>query len=668
MADSAQKSDYKVTALLDLHKSDDATLLIQSHQAVAEYHEPYMAERERCHDFVNGDPWTDEEKEVAEQKKKALIEFNKLKTSERTFIGAMIQQRYDVKPAPREPTDQNKADLYTALYHWTADVTDTRYKDPGLVRDAWAGGNAWQETYVVVTPGRKPRLVVENQNPFAIYPDPNRRDLVNNHDCEFIDRVPWLSRAQLCDAYPEHEAEITDALPDPTSITYEKGKKYADRVHEWQNYRNGKYKVIERFYKVRKKLYYTLGDDGRQDIGYDLEAKDRAAFKEDFPNRALHVEREEYLFLAVAVPAMGGKYLYNGPYQYQPRDPATGRIMFTLVELVDEDLDGQPSGHVKHQMGPIRLINSMMTNQLFAAKNAAGQSHTVDADAFDDTELKDLKENHQDGSRTFVKKAGSKIEGSGVHLIEQGGAARDTSAVVNFAAAFQEEVSSTPPSMKGQSEGNVAGVLNEQRIQQAYVQNAGFTNNFMGFLTRRARLWKAIWKEFLTYEEVIRVLEKKDDSDPDWIAINEIAMDAFGNQVVQNSLDDADLWDLTFEDSWKSPTVRDKVRQQIIQLKQNASTQQDPVLSAVLDYYFLQLSDAPQDLKKTVREHSQVLKAQEAEKQAMEAQKATLEQARVMQDIATQEAQATTQAPLPTPSRQPEGARSAPRPMEAALA
>jgi len=156
--------DYKYSSVLDLHRSDNANTLIRSHESVVAFYEPKMAVRELCHDFVKGNHWTDEERETARQKKKALVEFNKLKTSERTFVGSIIQQRYDVKPAPREPTDQNKADVYTAMYHWTADVTDVRYKDPGLVRDAWAGGNAWQESYVEITPGRKPRIIVENQN------------------------------------------------------------------------------------------------------------------------------------------------------------------------------------------------------------------------------------------------------------------------------------------------------------------------------------------------------------------------------------------------------------------------------------------------------------------------------------------------------------------------
>lgn len=646
-----------MSSVLGMHQDQDAIKLIRHHEAVMEFYGEAMDKRELCHNYLRGNPWTDEEREAAEAKRKALIEFNSLKTSERTFVGNIIQQRYDVKPAPREPTDQDKSDIYTAMYHWTADITDSRYKDPGLVRGAWAGGNAWQESYVEITPGRKPRIILENQNNFAMYPDPNRRDLVHNTDCEFIDRVSWLDRYTIADAFPDKEKEVLEALrEDVVTFRYDQDSVYADRGHEWKNYRNGKYKVVERFYKVRKKLWFGVDDAGsRIDLGYDIPQDEREQFKEDYPGHSLHMEREEYLYLAIVAPSMGQDYLYNGPYHCQPRDAVTTRIMFPFVELVDEDLDGDPSGHVEHQIGGIKVVNSLMVNKLYQAKNAAGQSHVVETDFFTPDELDDLMENHQDGARTFKKKTGAG-PGSGVMLIEQGKVAPDNDSALEFAANFVQEVSSTPPSMKGISEGNVPGILNEQRIQQSFIQSQGFTNNYMGFLTRRAKLWKYYWKEFFDAEEVIRVLEKKDENDPDWIAINKIVIDEFGNPQKHNALDDGDAYDVTFEDSWKSPTVRDKVRQQIIQLQQNAAVQQDPTLNTFLTYYFLQLSDAPQELKSMVKEHSAVIAQAEAQKRQMEEDAAMLEQQSQMQDIAQKEAEGTAMAPpgqpMP-PSRAP---------------
>ena len=99
--DKTAQEDYRFSSVLDLHKTDDAGILISSHESVVEFHVPNMETREMCHNYLAGDPWTEEEREVARQKKKPLTEFNPLKTSERTFVGNIIQQRHILEPEPR---------------------------------------------------------------------------------------------------------------------------------------------------------------------------------------------------------------------------------------------------------------------------------------------------------------------------------------------------------------------------------------------------------------------------------------------------------------------------------------------------------------------------------------------------------------------------------------
>src|SRR5690606_23956495 len=149
--------------------------------------------------------WDADDRAAAKAKHKALVSLGKMKPAERTFVGSIMQQRYDIKPAPREPQDQDISDVLAQLYHFTAHNTQIRMQDPNLIREAWAGGSAWQESWVEIVPGNKPRIMLANQNNFAIYPDPNRRDLVTNRDCRFIDRESWLSLGDLCDKFPDQE-------------------------------------------------------------------------------------------------------------------------------------------------------------------------------------------------------------------------------------------------------------------------------------------------------------------------------------------------------------------------------------------------------------------------------------------------------------------------------
>jgi hypothetical protein len=239
-----------------------------------------------------------------------------------------------------------------------------------------------------------------------------------------------------------------------------------------------------------------------------------------------------------------------------------------------------------------------------------------------------------------VKRKGAPA-GSGVDLVPQGTFSKDGNESIEFVAAFADEASSTPPAMQGVAEGSgVSGKLNEQRTQQSYIQSAWSNNNYQHFITKRGKLWVYYFQQFFPFEMTVRVMEKKDPKDPSHITINQTEQDEYGGVRKVNDIT-ALRYDIVFEDSWQSPTVKDKVRQQITQLMGMSGVQLDPTLSAFLTLYFLKLSDAPQDLKDFVREHSQVIKAQEAEKQQMEAQTAGLGQAQQLQQLADGEAQAT---------------------------
>lgn len=298
--------------------------------------------------------------------------------------------------------------------------------------------------------------------------------------------------------------------------------------------------------------------------------------------------------------------------------------MFPLTDLICESIGGEVNGFVEYMVGPQKIINSMMGNKLHSAKHSTNTSLIGRMDAFDEDKKEDLEKHHSDGDRTFWVKAGQD-PASALSLLPQGSTNPDTDGSLNYATAFEEEVSSTPPAMKGLSEGNVAGVLNEQRIQQSFVQLQGFVKNYMHFLRRRAKLWMYYWQTYFKDEEVFKVTQKRHPDDPEYFAINQVAVDDYGELSIKNDIT-AGEYDMVIEDSYQSPTVRDKVRQQIIELQNSPSIQQDPVLNTMLTMYFLKMSDAPQDLKDYAIKHSAIVAQEQqrlAQQEAQQAQQAS---------------------------------------------
>jgi len=615
-------ADLEFYSWRELHKQKYAHDLIRNHDAVEQYWQAFNDKREVMYDMRKGKQWTPEELQILKEKKKTPVVFNKIINTVRTIVGTFIQNKYDVKPAPIKPANQDISDTFTNLYHWTAYHNHVDSKDADLIQSALTGGWGWQESWIDVAPGEKPRINVKNQNNFAVYPDPNSLDLIDRSDMQFIDRASWLNLGELIEAFPEHSGMLNDRLKSYEVYTdghYEPINRFADRSHQNKWERNGMFKVIERFYKVKRKHFTAILTETMEeiDIGYDLSVSEQDEINFKFPQMNMIHRMEEYLYLAVAVPVFEvNQFLYNGPYHCQPRDPRTKAIMFPLVDLVCESLGGEVNGFVEYMVGPQKIINSMMGNKLHAAKHATNTSLIGRKDAFDEDEKEDMEKHHSDGDRTFWVKAGQD-PASAMSLLPQGSTNPDTDGALEYATQFEEEVSSTPPAMKGLSEGNVAGVLNEQRIQQSFVQLQGFVKNYMHFLRRRGKLWMYYWQEYFNQEEVFRVTEKKHPDDAEYFSINKPQINEYGELAIDNDIT-AGEYDMVFEDSYQSPTIKDKVRQQIIELQNSPSVQQDPVLNTMLTMYFLKMSDAPQDLKDYAVKHSAIVAQEQARLQKQE--------------------------------------------------
>lgn len=629
----------------------DAGDLIRSHLQVTDYYASYNDRRDTQFDFVIGQHWTKDEQTVLSSKKKTGVVFNQVKASERTVLGLFIQNRYDVKFAPREQSDQDVSDVLQQLYSYLDGQQEWSFKDIELFRQAWAGGNAFQEVYVDVMPGREPQIKTRNQNPYAIYWDPDSRDLMNREDAEFVDRVTWMTFEEFLAKFPDKvSAGDIDFAGSrrANQDSFEKTDIYKDQSHLNFDEKNGRVKVIERFYKARKKVHYTLDQElRRQDIDPKM-----ARF---MPGQEVFSEEEEMLHLAIVCPAWrNGEYLFNDEYHCQPRDPGTQKIIFPILEFVAESLNGQPSGFVEHLIGPNKVINSTMSNILHATKHQASTSLIRRPNAFlNENEDKKFDKHHSDGDRVFVANGKAQDLGSLVTPVPKGEVSRDNYSGLELALNHFREVSSTPPALQGQTESSsVSGVLNAQRVEQAFVQLQVLIANWKHYLKRRARLIHYYIREYWTYEKTFRIIEKKSPDDPSHLTINQMQpqVDYMGRMTGGiEKINDVSVaeYDIVIEDSHKSPSYRYKTQQQISELMQTQAVQSDPVLLGMLFLEYSRLSDMSQELKDFIKQYSSTQQQQVMMQQQAAAQQQQLDQMGQMQQLAQSEAEQTTPPPQP---------------------
>lgn len=611
------------TQIVNLENSKTGGDLYQSHKLVTSYWSPFWDEMEVYYDNLSGEMWTPAEKALFKRKKKAPVVINDLVPAQRTILGLFIQNKYDVKFAPREQA-QDISDVLQRLYAWTAYSQDWAQKDVVTVNQAWCGGVGYQEIYMKVTPGEEPVMITNNINPFSIAWDPESRDLINREDADFVDRDTWVSYHDLQELFPDKVTSL-EGLETQGASGYQHGKTYADRTGECYDTKNNRYKITERYYKVRKRQWTATNAQGSKPI---QDPENRAQYEQS--GASIHSKSEEFLYLAIICPAWKiDQYLYNGEYHCQPRDLFSGKIIFPFVELVAESINGVPSGFVKHLVQINRLKNSAVANIFHAQKHAASTALIRKRKLFgtDEAMAQSFDKNHSDADRVFQASDQADLS-SDIIAVPKGFVSQDSDKVLEIADVAFDKVSAASPALQGQQESSsVSGILNSQRIEQSAIQLQPFVANVKHFLKRRAELAYYYWREYYTYPMKVRIIGDQGAQaaqapgpqmqgqpgqppvqPPTHVEINQEqpVMDWQGNATgAIEKINDINVarYDVDVEDSFQSPTYRAKVLQQLTDVMQRPGV--DPGLMDILFLEFAKSTDMAQTTKDSIKQYIQ---------------------------------------------------------------
>lgn len=656
-------TDYaEINPLYELNKSKNADDLIQHHRYVVEYHREFNNNRETNFLFVQGYQTSPDEAKKYRDKRKTPVVFNQIKTSERTILGLWLQNRYDVEFSANSPVDDDIGEVLQQLDNWEQNEQGDDMNDIELMRQAWAGGNSFQECYMAVVEGREPTMYSTNQNPFAVYWDPDSRQLITRRDAWFVDRDTWMNYPTIKQKFKDKIELIEERLESLNAGDdgYEEVPVATDRGHESVKQRNGEYKVTERFYKVPGVLYFAEVDNMR----IDVDEEDVKRFKKEMPGVPLQSEDVDELWLAIVCEDISNQeYLFNGKYHCQPRDPRTKDIVWPILEMVAESLNGQPQSFVDHERDANRIVNQMMANILSSATHSAASSMLIDPTAFiSEDEAKLAARHHSDSDRAFQVKTGRTKDA--MQSIEKGGTNTDHQYALDYALTFLKDITSTPPAMQGKEESSgVSGVLNAQRIEQGFTQLQPLMKNFRLFLKQRAILRYYYWRTYYNGEKTFRIMDRSEPNMNPFVTINELApeMDATGEWTggIKKLKDiNAAIYGITIKESVKSPMYRDKQLQFIERLMNSVFVKSDAGLAGALLEESLRLSDAPEKTKETLKKYSNLIQQAEQAKRAAEqqlsqtqAQGAELDNMSKMQSIAQAEAEQTGISPNAAPQR-----------------
>lgn len=159
----------------------------------ATHRSDWMDEAKGLYDLAAGRQWDAEDKEMLDNAKRPCVTFNVSGKYLDALTGLQINNRQDIRYAPREAGDQEVNELLTGAVAWGRDLSGMADDETDSFYDCVLTGEGWMEGFINrdLDPAGVP--CGERVDPLEMFPDPVSRKR-NYEDARYLIRLKWISQ------------------------------------------------------------------------------------------------------------------------------------------------------------------------------------------------------------------------------------------------------------------------------------------------------------------------------------------------------------------------------------------------------------------------------------------------------------------------------------------
>lgn len=243
----------------------DIRKLQQSVRNAADLTDEAREQSERDRDYTDGHQWTAEEIAILQRRKQPIVTINRIRRKVDAMIGLEQRMRADPKAYPRNPNDQEVADVSTKALVYVDDDTRFDAKRSDAFENLVVEGYGGVEVVVEEIRG-KFEVVINRLRWEEIFFDPHSREK-DFSDAAFIGTQKWLSIDAavelLAPAWQGEEEDLIALLETSLSGDGSGGDTYEDRPWEaggfrWADRRQKRVRVANMYYRNRGKWYLAI--------------------------------------------------------------------------------------------------------------------------------------------------------------------------------------------------------------------------------------------------------------------------------------------------------------------------------------------------------------------------------------------------------------------------
>lgn len=201
-------------------------------------------------DFFDGYQWSAEEREVLAQRQQPPLYFNEVKLSIRGLIGVWEAGEIDPRAWPRNPQDEDSADVATKTLRYVKDYAEWDDKRTACALNYFVEGTC----AAIVEVDENRRVQIEPIAFEEFFHDPRSRKL-DFSDARYMGIAKWVFAEDLAAQYPDKAEEISSAIEGGTGTLGAAGDTFADRPDEaniaWTDRKLRRVFVVEMYHRER---------------------------------------------------------------------------------------------------------------------------------------------------------------------------------------------------------------------------------------------------------------------------------------------------------------------------------------------------------------------------------------------------------------------------------
>jgi hypothetical protein len=339
------------------------------HEAVAHpVRVEWLKDADKANRYYQGQHWDATELAELKRRNQPDIVYNEIRATVRRLVGQYRrQQLVNTLTGRNAPVDDDLANVLSEVIRFVDQDTEYLFEEKEMVRDGLVSGFGVVECGVETGPMGTPRIFLNYEDSFHIFPDPfcRRYDWNNPRGgARYILRSKWLNIEEAKERWPKSAAKLERCLGsvhpnvqlaqdmDPT-VLFTATNHFFDRERRL-------IRPVECWFKqrVNERVLVTPAGVFGPEYGDDFLRKARAYFK----SASTWTDQDrDCMYVAVICGDVLVQPATRSPYR-------TNKFPF-IPFYADRKKDGQPVGYIWDLIDPNREINSRRSRALYMLNN-----------------------------------------------------------------------------------------------------------------------------------------------------------------------------------------------------------------------------------------------------------------------------------------------------------